>query len=100
LIFGAVIKQLRITTQFWKEDNLFFVYTPELDIVSQGENYEEAEKNLYEVIEINFEEMKKLNTLSEFLKEKGFNIETSNNIIYSKKEVEKFSKDLIQLYGL
>jgi predicted RNase H-like HicB family nuclease len=94
------MKQLRITKQFWKEDNLFFAYTPELDIVSQGENYEEAEKNLYEVIEINFEEMEKLNTLGEFLEEKGFNLETTNNIIYSKKEVEKFSKDLIPVYGL
>jgi predicted RNase H-like HicB family nuclease len=94
------MKQLRITTQFWKEDDLCFAYTPELDMVSQGENYEEAEKNLYEVIEIHFAEMKEMNTLSDYLKEKGFIIESSNDIIFSKKEVEKFSKELIPVYGL
>jgi predicted RNase H-like HicB family nuclease len=94
------MKQLRITTQYWKEDDLFFAYTPELDIVAQGENYEDAGKNLYEVIEINFEEMKEMNTLNEYLTERGFVLETSGEIIYSKKEVEKFSKELIPIYGL
>jgi len=61
------MKNLKITMEFWKEDNLYIANCPELDMLAQGESLEEAKKNLHEVIEIQFEEMHRLGTMDEFL---------------------------------
>jgi predicted RNase H-like HicB family nuclease len=45
---------------------------PELDFISQGRTPEEARKNLLEVISIQFEEMKNMGTLEEYLHECWF----------------------------
>ena len=45
---------------------------PELDFISQGRTPEEARKNLLEVIGIQFEEMKNIGTLDEYVQECGF----------------------------
>jgi len=68
------MKSLKITIEFWREGKLYIANSPELDILSQGKSLEEAKKNLFEVIEIQFEEMKKLGTLDDFLRDMGFNI--------------------------
>lgn len=45
-----------------KEENMYVSYCPELDIASCGETIEQAKKNLKEVISINIEESKKMDT--------------------------------------
>ncbi|RPJ74402.1 MAG: hypothetical protein EHM20_10660 [Alphaproteobacteria bacterium] len=68
------MKSLKITIEFWREGNLYIANSPELDILSQGKSQEEAKKNLFEVIGVQFEEMKKLGTLDDYLKDMGFNL--------------------------
>ena len=65
----AMMKNLVVTEEIWKEGNMYTAYCPELDVVSCGRNIEEAQKNLLEVIEIHLEEAAKLGTLKEFLKD-------------------------------
>ena len=50
----------------------YFANCPELDFVSQGRTSEEAKKNLLEVIEIQFEEMRSTGTVEDYLAEYGF----------------------------
>jgi len=59
------MKNLKITIEFWREGRLYIANSPELDILAQGESLEEARKNLFEVIELQFEEMRKLGTLKD-----------------------------------
>jgi predicted RNase H-like HicB family nuclease len=59
------MKNLKITIEFWQEGNLYIANCPELDMLAQGYSLDEARKNLYEVIEIQFEEMKELGTLNQ-----------------------------------
>jgi predicted RNase H-like HicB family nuclease len=47
---------------------------PELDFISQGRTKDEAQKNLVEVIEIQFQEMSEMGTLEEYLEECGFDL--------------------------
>ncbi|MDQ1329156.1 MAG: hypothetical protein QG641_2445 [Candidatus Poribacteria bacterium] len=61
------MKNLKITIEFWREGKLYIANCPELDILAQGYSLDEARKNLHEVIEIHFEEMKRLGTLDQFL---------------------------------
>jgi len=58
-------KELRktiATAEIWKEGNMFTAYCPELDVASCGHSSDEAKKNLSEVIEIQLEEISKLDT--------------------------------------
>jgi len=58
-------KELRktiVTAEIWKEGNMFTAYCPELDVASCGHSSDEAKKNLSEVIEIQLEEISKLDT--------------------------------------
>lgn len=86
---------LKITIEFWKEGNLYLTRTPELDMVAQGETLEEAKKNLFEVIQIQFEEMKELNTLDDFLQEAGYVLQ--DEIAESGKEILGFDKSLVKV---
>lgn len=67
-----MMASLNITIQIWKKDKYFLAYCSELDFISQGNTFENARKNLIEVIEIQFEEMAEMGTLHEYLKECGF----------------------------
>ncbi len=89
------MKSLKITIEFWREGKLYIANSPELDILSQGKSQEEAKKNLFEVIEIQFEEMKKLGTLDDFLKDMGFNLH--GDIISSDREIIGFDKSFVTL---
>ena len=51
-----------VTAEIWKEGNMFTAYCPELDVASCGHSSDEAKKNLSEVIEIQLEEISKLDT--------------------------------------
>jgi len=57
---------LPITIEIIKKDRWYIARAVELDFISQGKTPEEAKKNLYEVIDIQFEEMKKMETLKEY----------------------------------
>lgn len=89
------MKTLKITIEFWKEGNLYIARSPELDMVAQGDSLEEARRNLLEVIEIQFEEMKELGTLDEFLLEAGY--KPKGDIVESEKEIISFDKSLVSL---
>ncbi|MDI6752512.1 MAG: hypothetical protein QME07_06675, partial [bacterium] len=79
------MKELKITIEFWKEGEVYVARCPELDMFSQGYSLEEARKNLFEVIEIQFEEMEDMGTLDEFLEDSGFKI--IDNILFCQREI-------------
>ncbi|MCL0073822.1 type II toxin-antitoxin system HicB family antitoxin [Dehalococcoidia bacterium] len=86
---------LKTTIEFWREGNLYIARSPELDMVAQGNSLEEARQNLLEVIEIQFEEMKELGTLEEFLLEAGYDLE--GGVTGSKREIISFDKSFVNL---
>jgi len=63
---------IKTTIELWKEGDLCVACSPELDMVAQGTTFEEARRNMAEVIEIQLEEMQRMGTLDEFLREAGF----------------------------
>ena len=89
------MKNLKITLEFWREGNLYIARSPELDMVAQGDSIEEARRNLLEVIEIQFEEMKEMGTLEEFLSEAGYKLEAE--MVGSEKEIISFDKSFVSL---
>jgi len=66
--------QLQFSIQLWKKGPWFLAKCPELDFISQGKTRDEAQKNLMEVIEIQFEEMSLMGTLENYLKECGYDL--------------------------
>lgn len=89
------MKALKISVEFWKEGELYIARSPELDMVAQGNSLEQARRNLNEVIQIQFEEMKELGTLQEFLSEAGYLVK--EDIAESGKEIIGFDKSFITL---
>ena len=89
------MKALKISVEFWKEGALYIARSPELDMVAQGGTLGEARRNLLEVIQIQFEEMKELGTLNEFLSEAGYLIK--EDIAESEKEIIGFDKSFVEL---
>ncbi|MGR3310218.1 MAG: type II toxin-antitoxin system HicB family antitoxin [Candidatus Brocadiales bacterium] len=65
---------LQLIIELWKKGSWFLARAPELDFISQGKTPEEAKRNLIKVIGIQFEEMKDMGTLEEYLLECGFEI--------------------------
>lgn len=59
---------------------MYVSYAPELDIAACGQTVDQAKRNLIEVLQINFEEMRKLGTLDKFLRDAGFDILSQNNL--------------------
>ena len=55
--------QLQLTIEVWKKGNWYLARTPELDFISQGRTQEEAKRNLFEVVKIQFAEMKEMGAL-------------------------------------
>jgi len=61
--------RFQITIEVWKKGKWFIAKASELDFVSQGKTFEEAKRNLLEVIKIQFREMGEMGTLEEYLSE-------------------------------
>jgi len=87
--------KIRITIELWKEGDLYVTRSPELDMAAQGYSVEMAKKNLLEVIGIQFEEMKYLGTLDDFLSQAGYQLEEGE--ILSEKEIIGFEKSFVEL---
>ena len=68
---------------------------PELDFISQGATFDEAKKNLLEVIKIQFQEMKEMGTLEEYLSECGFDLK--GDLLISQREVVGFEKSMVEV---
>jgi len=87
------MRKLSVTIEIWQKGNIYLASAPELDFISQGKTFEEAKKNLFEVIKIQFEEMTEMGTLEEYLYEYGFVIEGDS--IMPKREIVGFEKSVI-----
>lgn len=87
--------KLQLIIEIWKKGRWFLARVPELDFVSQGRTPEEARKNLIEVISIQFEEMKDMGTLEDYLLEYGFELEGDE--LKPQSEIIGFEKSLISI---
>ena len=88
--------KIQLSIQIWRKGSWFLAKCPELDFVSQGKNREEAQKNLMEVIEIQFEEMTRMGTLEEYLEECGYGL--SEDIAVPPPEMVGFEKLDMQVH--
>ena len=88
--------KLPLIIESWKKGSWYLARAPELDFISQGRTPEEARKNLLEVINIQFEEMKTMETLEEYLHECGF--ETKGDELTPQIEIIGFEKSVISPY--
>ena len=82
--------KLHLSIQIWKKDSWYLAKCPELDFVSQGRTRKEAQENLMEVIEIQFEEMSRMGTLNEYLDECGY--EVKDDVAVPQAEMVGFEK--------
>jgi predicted RNase H-like HicB family nuclease len=64
--------KIHFTEEIWREGGMYVGYAPELDMAACGETVQQARAHLVEVVQINFEDMRKRGTLAEFLREAGF----------------------------
>lgn len=87
--------QLQMTIEVWQKGDWFIAKCPELDFVAQGRTREEARDNLIEVVEIQFEEMRDLGTLDEYLAECGY--ERKNDLFIPDNEMVGFEKISLQV---
>ncbi|MGR3177623.1 MAG: type II toxin-antitoxin system HicB family antitoxin [Candidatus Anammoxibacter sp.] len=87
--------KLNITVELWRKGGWFLAKSPELDFVAQGKTKEEAKNNLYEVVQIQFDEMEEDGTLKDYLAECGF--ERKEDIISPINEMIGFEKSTLQL---
>jgi len=88
--------QLKFSIQIWKKGTWFLASCPELDFISQGNTRAEAQKNLMEVIEIQFEEMTKMGTLEDYLEECGY--ELNEGVAIPQSEMIGFEKMDMQVH--
>ena len=64
--------ELNVSIEIWKKEKYYLAKCPELNFISQGRTVEEARHNIFEVIDIQLEEMADLGTLTEYLAECGY----------------------------
>ncbi len=86
---------LKTTIELWQKGEWFIAKIPELDFVAQGKTTEEAKKNLREVVNIQFREMRAMGTFQDYLSECGFSI-TDDSII-QETEMVGFQKEILQV---
>jgi len=87
--------QLKMTIEIWQKGKWFIARCPELDFVSQGPSPEEARRNLLEVIQIQFEEMRALGSLEDYLVECGYT--RDNGTFVSQLEMVGFERSAVQV---
>jgi predicted RNase H-like HicB family nuclease len=85
----------QITIEVTKKGTWYLARIPELDFISQGRTQEEAKKNLLEVLKIQFDEMRALGTLEDYLNECGF--EMKGNEVIPKIEIVGFERSMVSL---
>lgn len=86
---------INITIEVSQKGKWFIAKCPELDFIAQGTTKDEAKRNLLEVIQIQFEEMDKIQTLNEYLAECGY--DRQNGVIVPKVEMIGFEKYSVQV---
>jgi predicted RNase H-like HicB family nuclease len=87
--------EIQLAIEVLKKGNWYLARAPELDFVSQGKTPEEAKKNLFEVIRIQFKEMKGIGTLEEYLVECGF--ETKGDQVTPQSEIMGFERFMVMV---
>jgi len=87
--------KLRTTIELWQKGSWCLAKIPELDFIAQGRTSEEAKANLMEVVKIQFQEMKEMGTLEDYLAECGF--ELKGDTIEPASEVIGFEKQIVQV---
>ncbi len=87
--------KLNITIELWQKKDWYLAKSPELDFIAQGKTAEEAKSNLLEVINIQFQEMKEMDTLTDYLEECGF--EVTDSIISPLTQIVGFEKNTVQI---
>ncbi len=63
---------IKFNIEIVRKGKWYIARAPELDFVTQGPSIEEAKKNLLELVEIQFDEMREMGTLEDYLEECGF----------------------------
>ena len=87
--------KLKATIELWQKKAWCIAKIPELDFIAQGKTIEEAKLNLYEVIRIQFAEMKEMGTFEDYLAESGFVIK--GDTIEPENEIIGFEKQMLQV---
>ena len=87
--------KMNMTVEVWQRGAWYIARCHELDFVAQGKDPEEAKKNLYDVLEIQFEEMSALGTLEDYLHECGY--EMKDDTAVSSSELVSFEKCAVQV---
>ena len=68
----GVKMDIEFNVEIVRKGKWYIARAPELDFVTQGATADEARKNIIELVEIQFEEMKEMGTLENYLEECGF----------------------------
>ena len=87
--------QVKATMEFWQKGDWVIARIPELDFVTQGRSLDEAKSNIKEVMRIQFEEMRELGTLGDYLAECGFEIK--GDIVEPVYEMIGFEKQFLRV---
>lgn len=89
------MKRLNITIEIWHKGSYYLAKAPELDFISQGSTFDEAKKNLFEIINIQFNEMKEMGTLKDYLHECGFDL--NGDMLSPQGEIVGFEKSVVEV---
>jgi len=87
------MSKINLTSQIWKEGDMFVAHNPELQVSSCGKNLQEAKKNIKEAIQLFLETTQEIGTLDDILKESGFiKKENEDEKIWKAPELISFEK--------
>ncbi len=89
------MRKISITIEIWQKGSYYLAKAPELDFISQGATFDEAKKNLLEVIKIQFQEMKEMGTLEEYLSECDFKLR--GDMLCPQRAIVGFEKTLVEV---
>lgn len=71
-LINSMLKDIKVKSEIFPEDDLFVAICPELNVSSFGETIGEARASLQEALIIFLEECEEMNTLEAVLEEAGF----------------------------
>jgi predicted RNase H-like HicB family nuclease len=89
------VKRITITIEIWQKGPYYLAKAPELDFISQGNTFDEAKRNLLDVIKIQFHEMKEMGTFEEYLAECGFDVKGDQFV--PQREIVGFEKSIVEV---